>query len=462
MKKLAFLMISMLFCVACNNDIDVPEKAEDAGQQLELFIPDASKVSVYSTATVSECMIDTMYVLVFNADSSKRFVEKIGRDQIINNGQATQLLPQLKQTINNGDIVICIANVGSNPDTTSVTPSTINACFPIKSKSPMSHYRGGEYLPMYGEIKSWSAAGAYTCRMTRAVAKIQVQLGPSFSSTVSDFTVDNVIYRVRYLTASNFIQPQPAPNNTFLEIAHDQNGATGYLLQKADATEQQTNLFVHEFQSSIHGREVTTFTNTEWHLQRPYIAIEKGSAPNIKYYRLEFYDHARSEYIDILRNHHYLITINRVGSDGYDDINICERVPGSNLEFTITIDDDAQSITSNGQMALVTSADTVWISGDVTDQAVTKFRYIYPQGMPPHPDVLITDTIIVDTASIQPKNPTATLTITSPSGTSWRNNPMIKATNQDLKITTTGNLEEAVILFKCVNITHRLPVRKRP
>jgi hypothetical protein len=122
-------------------------------------------------------MIDTVWVCVFKADSAKRWVEKIGRSRILNNGQATQLLPQLKHKLNNGDIVICIANVGSNPDTTTVTPGTINACFPIKTKSPWHHYLGGDYLPMYGEIASWSPAGAYTCRMIRAVAKIQIQLG---------------------------------------------------------------------------------------------------------------------------------------------------------------------------------------------------------------------------------------------------------------------------------------------
>jgi hypothetical protein len=30
----------------------------------------------------------------------------------------------------------------------------------------------------------------------------------------------------------------------------------------------------------------------------------------------DFYDHAKKEYIDVLRNHHYLFTINRVGSEG--------------------------------------------------------------------------------------------------------------------------------------------------
>jgi hypothetical protein len=38
---------------------------------------------------------------------------------------------------------------------------------------------------------------------------------------------------------------------------------------------------------------------------------------------------------------------------------------------------------------------------------------------------------------------------------------MIKATCQDLEITTYGDLEAAVLLFKYTNIRHRLPVRKR-
>jgi hypothetical protein len=70
-----------------------------------------------------------------------------------------------------------------------------------------------------------------------------------------------------------------------------------------------------------------------------------------------------------------------VRSEGYNSQFEAEHHPGSNLEYTITINDNSQSITSNGQMAVVTSVDTVRISGDVTNQAVTKFRYIDPSGV---------------------------------------------------------------------------------
>jgi hypothetical protein len=318
---------------------------------------------------------------------------------------------------------------------------------------------------MYGEIKSWSAAGAYTCRMIRAVAKVQVQLGPSFSDVIGDFTADNVTYQVWWTTASSFIQPQSTPNSVYLETSgSSMTSDVGYLLQKAGATERQTNVFVHEFQSSIYGRSRVAIGKDIFAPHRMNILLEKGSGANSKWYRLEFYNHNNSEYLDVLRNHHYLFTINSVRSEGYDRHSYAQGHPGGNLEYTITINDNSQSITSNGQYAVVTSVDTAWISGDVTDQAVAKFRYIYPPEMTAAPidfaGMRKADTIVIESGSIRPGS--ATLAITSPSGTNWETNPIIKPTNQDLKITTGNGLEEAVIIIKCGNIYHRLPIRRRP
>jgi hypothetical protein len=133
------------------------------------------------------------------------------------------------------------------------------------------------------------------------------------------------------------------------------------------------------------------------------------------------------------------------------------------IEYTVVVDNDALSITSNGQMAVVTNVDTVRIPGDVTEQAVAKFRCVYPQGGTPIQSgwgaAALSDTIIVDTATILPKNPRADLIIISPKGGDA--GTPIQPTYQDLVISTTGNLTEAVILFKYGNITHRLPIRKR-
>jgi hypothetical protein len=152
---------------------------------------------------------------------------------------------------------------------------------------------------------------------------------------------------------------------------------------------------------------------------RTHLLLVKGSGADRKYYQLDFYDHDKSEFMDILQNHHYLFTINRVGSEGYNSREEAEVYLGSNIEYTIRINDDSRSVTSNGQMAVVTNVDTVWITGDVTDQAVTKFRYIDPPAEILHGpipmSVRATDTVFIDIATIQPK--TADLIITSPTGT---------------------------------------------
>jgi hypothetical protein len=460
MKKVILFLAGIHCYTACNNETVIPADPQESPRQpLELFIPGTETVSVYSTATESECTIDTLWVLVFDGDTqTKRWAEKIGRSQIMNNGQATQLLPQLKHTINNGDRVICIANVRENPDTTNVTPDNINTCF--KTRHFYYYFDGDQLLPMYGEIPSWSAAGAYTCRMIRAMAKVQVQLGPTFSDVTGDFNADNVSYWIYNHPLDGFIQPK----STLAGIpgtAGDIFEAGLKFLQKDGATAVQTSAFIYEYQSSIH-TITDTVTNVgikTFHSERPLIYLIKNLYDPVKerHYRLDFYNAADSEFLDIKRNHHYLFTINKVGSDGYGEERESSLAgteayynPGSNIEYTIRVDDNSQSVTSNGQYAVVTSVDTVRIPGNVTNQTVATFRYIDPKGtLKLRPEVGLNS---ISVESVQPN--TATLFVT-PSGTN-----QITNTNQPLQITTTGNLEQAVILFKLGNIMHRLPVKK--
>ncbi|HCC50782.1 MAG TPA: hypothetical protein DEQ30_00965, partial [Porphyromonadaceae bacterium] len=104
---------------------------------------------------------------------------------------------------------------------------------------------------------------------------------------------------------------------------------------------------------------------------------------------------------------------------------------------------------SNGQYAIVTNVDTVKLTGDITNQTIATYRYIDPTGV-----LSVTEnSVLVESGSVQPGG--ATLTITDPITT----NP-ITSTNKELKITTTGNLTQGVILFKLGNITHRLYIKK--
>ncbi|MDR2384668.1 MAG: hypothetical protein LBD80_03245 [Tannerella sp.] len=457
MRKMTLFIAVILCCAACNNEIEVPQEPEETGRRLELSIPDAAEVAVYSAATVSECRIDTLWVCVFDGSTSaKKWVEVITGERIINNGQATQLLPQLKNKLENGDRIICIANTAQEPDTTSnLTLNTINDCFHTKPEKLF--YRGGESLPMYGEIPSWSPAGAYTCRMIRAVAKVQVQLGASFSTNLPINFAQDVRWRIHNLSPAGFVQPKSTLTG-FPGISNiSMFAGSSRFLQYSGATAANTTLYIHEFQSSIHGitDTINPIDRNKWNGSRLCLMLVP-EAPNGEHWRLEFYDHAKSEYLDMKRNHHYLFTINKVNSPPYTGGAVpAFSHPGSNLEYIIRVDDNMQYITSNGQYAIATSVDTVWISGDVTDQAVTTFRYINPT------EVAIGGQVTVEDGTVQPAN--ATLEITAPVTVyTDRSVVFISATNQTLRITTTGNLTEGVILFWVGNIYHRLHVKKRP
>ncbi|MDR1224857.1 MAG: hypothetical protein LBL07_18565 [Tannerella sp.] len=444
MKRITLFLFGILCFTACNNEIGPEPRIDTEARQIELRIPDA-QVSVYSTATVSECTIDTLWVLVFNGNT-KRWVEKIAGNDIVNNGQATQLLPQLSNKLENGNTIICIANVAPNPDTTNITPANINTCFKTRSNT---HYSGGDFLPMYGKIDSWAPSGSYTCLMTRSVAKVQVQMGTAPSDVTGNFDAENVTCQIYDFAQSGYVQ---RPGSTPAGISGTPGLYTSPfdILQKEGAT--NTNAFIYEYQSSIYS---ISNTNTNigiknFHVMRQHIILTKGTAPNTRYYRLDFYNSVDSIFLDTERNHHYIFTINKVRSEGYTSLTQAQNNPGSNIEYTVRIEDGSQSITSNGQYAVVTSVDTVKLTTDVTDQTVATFRSIDPTG-----GGLNIDDNSISVEDIQPGG--AALTITSPSTSG-----SIATGNKDLKITTTGNLTQATILFKYGNITHRLYVKKVP
>jgi hypothetical protein len=450
MKRITlFLLSGSILCfTTCNNEPEPgninpgKENNRQDPQKLELFMPAAETVNLYSTATPNECMIDTVWVLVFDG-TTKRWIEKIGRSEIQNNGRATQLLPQLSHKLENGNTVICIANAAPNPDTTNVTRGNINTCF----QPSRPYYTGNDYLPMYGKIDSWSATASYTCPMTRAVAKIQVQMGLNPSDVTGNFNPENVTCQLYNHPTSGYIEPSPSPSGI---SGGGPPTSPFHLLQKAGATEAETDIFIHEYPFATHTIAGATIGAKNFHANRLHLILTKGSGAAARYYRIDFFNPSDSTFSDIKRNHHYLFTINKIRSEGYATPNQAQNLPGGNIEYTVRITDHSQFITSNGQYAIVTSVDTIKITGNVSNETVATFRYINPTGIAL---TSIDNSITVDSGSIRPVG--ATLSITSTPST-------IAETNRELKITTSGNPTEGIILFRLGNITHRLSVKQSP
>ena len=356
MKRIAFFIVSIYCFTACTSEV-IYGPVNPTGEtkpRIELVMPDAERVSVYSTATFSENTIDTIWVLAFNGSTAK-WVEKIPGSLIIRNGHASQLLPQLANEPVNGDTIVCIANVDPNPDTVNVTHATINNCFPLKLKS---YYYGTEFLPMYGEFV-WSSSSSYTCTMIRAVAKIQIQMGTSVSDVTGNFTADSVTYSLQNFVDEGYIQPSSTIQ--VLPQPYTDYSSRLYLLQNKNATELNSTIYLYEFPSSntvAPGNGTSTPVNdTDFDADRQHIILYKANGPSYTtHYRLDFYNPLTGKFLNLERNHHYLFTINKVRSEGYQGIDHAQYYPGSNIEYTLQINDDTTTrIVSNGQYAILTT-----------------------------------------------------------------------------------------------------------
>jgi len=457
MKRIAFFLLTFYCITACNNEImegpDIPSNGTKP--QIELILPDAEKVNVYSTATTEENYIDSIWVIAFNGPSTsatKQWVEKITTG-IARNGHASQLLPQLKNTPVDGWRIICIANVDPNPDTISVTPTNINSCFKIVDNG---YYYGTEHLPMYGEF-IWSQISGNTCTMTRAVAKIQVQMGTSVSDATGNFTAQNVTYRLQNGGLAGFIQPsaiiQGVPQTTWV------HSAERYLfIQNTAANEKETNIYLHEFPSNNMTGLGVPVSETAFDAARQHIILYKHNATDdTTYYRLDFYNPVTKKFLETKRNHHYIFTINKVRSEGYLSEYEAQRNPGSNIEYEVRVDGDARRIISNGQYAMVLNPyvyelDTVEIvvgQGWSVQWPFGQIKYQLPAGM-----------------SALPPGTANQITVVSPYGITLVN-PSIKftASYQDLYFDVPGTLpwfslihRETIgeVFLRLGNITHRL------
>ena len=454
MKRITFFILSIFCLTACNNELEQTEQP-DIVPQIELTFPDAEEVDVYSRATDSECKIQTLWVLVFNSTkTTKLWTEKVIVNNIVKNGQAAQLLPQLKQMPEDGNVVVCIANVDiAITDTASLNYSNINTLFTVR-KTGDHYYSGGDYLPMSGEF-SWTSYN-YTCPMERAVAKVQVQMGTSVSDVTTNFSAENVTFRIHNSGSDGQIMPDASFLGFSTTSARETKSFN--LVQKNGAAENLTHAYIHEYSSAtrtgIGSTNGTGVNNDVFDPDRQFIILEKNNNPGYTFYRLDFHNNANGFFLDTKRNSHYMFTINKVRSEGYTTWLQARDNPGSNIEYTIRIDDDFRYITSNGQYAIVSSMDTIKIPTAAQTYLVGSVRY--------QPSASMTTSLVttVNSASISGSGfslggtlSTSGLDITAP-----YENIDISITAPAGTVTAPGAPAPASVTIKLGNITHIIPI----
>ena len=355
MKRITWFIIIILCIAACKDAMVIPSDTEQKRMpSIELRIASDSIVT-YSTATANECWINKLWVLEFNGNTLENMQLIDGAD-IFHNGSAVQILPQLDVMPQDGNTIVCIANSDAvtdpHPNMSSINRSNLNTYFPIIAKA---FHTETDALPMFGYINDWgNTNSSYTCEMTRAVAKIQLQMGESVEDVTGNFSPETVTYTVYNSAISGLIEPQSAPYGTTSPVSH--HSAAFNLLQKSSPA--NTNVYIHEFASAttlgVGGGTIDQDTFDE---DRQHIILTKVSGADTRYFRLDFINPLTNRFLDTERNFHYLFTINKVRSEGYVDLLQAQKNPGSNIEYTINVSDGNQPkatrIISNGQYAIL-------------------------------------------------------------------------------------------------------------
>jgi hypothetical protein len=277
--------------------------------------------------------------------------------------------------------------------------------------------------------------------MTRAVAKIQIQIGTNAPDVTRNFKADNVTYTIHKPGIGGHIQPAPSIQG----IAGDTVTRSFSLLNGNTTDEAQTTAYLYEYPTGTKDATGATVNAGDFSVNRQHIILRKAGTPDT-YYRLDFYDHVTGKYIDTKHNHHYLFTIRNISSEGYATLSEAQNNHGSNLVYQI--EGDGLKTISNGQYAIITSGDTAYIAstGAVLDSIIATARYYVPTGVS-----LGTGT--ENTITVTNANPTGSMTLTGITA--------LTETNGDIKVTTT-DITEGRITIKLGNITHHLYVKRKP
>jgi hypothetical protein len=412
MERITLFIMSVLFVVSCNNESVVNRTVPEERQSIKLEIPGISEVSVYSTASTSECRIDSIWVLEFSTSGTLVNSQLVEGTDIYYNGQASQFLPELSFKPVTGNRIICVANSEFKGSTvsSSLTLSGIDAQFPITKQ----YYLGGESLPLYGEIASWSATN-YTCEMIRSVAKIQVEYGTSVVIDTMFSVVNSYWFSPYNIGNGGKIQPSSVPvgivPNTHIDPAMPEKDKF-YPLQ-IDTTENLKTVYIHEYPSSNTDINGSTISNAQFNKDRLSLLLLLNNDVG---YRLDFYDQKADTFLNIKRNHHYTFVINKIKSPYYGGTNVIRENPGSNLEYEVVVKDNATVVESNGQYAIVTNIpDTIHVgSTAVADSVIGFVRYQLGAGFPA-PVGLTTEIsasgLTVSPATFSTSNANVTITI---------------------------------------------------
>lgn len=388
--RIAVLFSCLIVLAGCmSEDISNVCPGGDAQTSIPLSISNTEEVAVRSIATANERVIEDAYVLVFDAATNKyKAGERVDVSaQLQNNGQQKPVL-QTNLNIYNGSKVVVLANTGCTFTTIPLTEDVsttddINTAFPSDGWSiQRSQPDEGRAMPMSGIM----TYGTDTeCKMIRSVAKIELIFGDNLAANdvTKEFFWGNQklnfgLYYVLdptkgciYASAntSACVIPSGIVDADFQHTAYVNPANTGL--------QEHSCFYAVEYPYATKAK-IKTVADDRFAPERIGVGIKAGD----KYYRIDFYDHSTGKYLDIRRNYHYKIMINKVKSQGYKSLPEAFENPASNIEYEILVTDENENVVvSNGQYGIVLDCEDLLLYHPENEEfVVAKARFVDAAG----------------------------------------------------------------------------------
>ena len=382
-----FLILAVIaLLIGCQKDPDSLFGGDNDGKlRLTLSIGEQDEIATYSAATVNECLIDDVVVLVFDGATDKYIAGECidsTSDRIAgNNGDVLRVITVNIVPKSNDKIVVL---VNSGKTTIPLTPGIstrddINSRFPLRGLTFLNA-TVGQHMPMSGEAV-YTGGGTMTCPVCRSVAKVELVIADDLKDVTGAFTPESVVWYMGNVADPTTIGAIYAPASASdCVIRPGGNFKTDASILKGLLNNQSglsNTYYLPEYPSATKASGGEADSQT-WTADRTYLLVVSGA----RYYRIDLYDHTTGKFIDIRRNTHIKVTVREVKSAGYASETQARTNPGSNLEYEIEAkgpNDDL--VISNGLYALSLSNNKIFIWGPSGDYEVARIRYILPKGM---------------------------------------------------------------------------------
>lgn len=374
-------MLSAIF-TGCQSDY-LGKSAAGQGMELSLSVPAPEPVSVYSSApTSNECYTDNAAVLVVDDQSTVTAAEYI--KAITDNGTQAPKLRLITLRPEDNDRIVVVANFDP-----AVTESAVAGCI----GQPLSNARNvirsvtstvdastsalSTPLLMSGE-GIWGSGA--TVQMSFQVAKVSVALYPSAGNiSVESFScyasAGNTLWNTADLTAQDGITHSSG-----------NRAMTGYPQQvTGDDTPVTRGIYLYE--------EPTVPASYLGDMRSLYCVVlkvtnpdtEVGSAGGEGYICLTYdqlgTDGSMQTYRPFTRGNHYIFRVKNIYGRGYATVEEAMANPGNAVYDVAVTDDWNTSVKYNGQYAMVTAVDTVFVQFPMTQKTeLTRFGIVRPDG----------------------------------------------------------------------------------